>query len=709
MQVGRRLTGIDRLQHDISELPSISAFFQPIVELTSGRVVAFEALARLRKGDVFLAPAQFMVGLSDATRVDLFVEMLRQANAFVTEVRKNRPELYVSVNVETSILMRDDFAHLVCGCLGSGRVSGAIHLELLESEKIADFDKALVSLTRLKELDIGISLDDIGSAYSSLVMLKRLPVDVIKLDQSFARGLRRKPSDLKFVHGVVALARGMGKKLVVEGIETYEVQDALTVLGAQYGQGYAIAKPMPAERAAEWLLEHQEENRGSVPESLLGCYAAHLKVVEIYRMLVAEERSIDWHQDATNPHACAIGVYLDRLGRHDTPYGIAHKAFRAVVDSRPSDPDGWERAAERFGSELQAAILVGDAARSRIARQHQSLGGHRVGSAQADVSHLVKTTAETRTRESSREEPSFPVDMFLQIAESANDIIIVTTGDMDLPGPLIVYVNPAFTRLTGYSAAEAIGRSPRMLQQAATNRTTLDAIRAALLAGRDVHEKVLNFTKSGARYWLDLRIVPLCDTSGKITHFAAIERDVTMDKRRADELELVADRDALTGIPNRRALLRVIDSEITAMQERRVGKPDGRESCLAFIDLDHFKDVNDAHGHGVGDAVLLGIADRLTENLRRSDTLGRMGGEEFALWMPGVTLRDATVLVDRLRGLVADEPMETPAGPISVTCSVGVTVSKPNDNSVSLMNRADVAMYSSKRAGRNRVTALADT
>ena len=586
-----------------------------------------------------------------------------------------------------------------------GGGANAIYLELLESEKIVDFDKALVKLTRLKDMNFGISLDDVGSAYSSLIMLKRLPIDVIKLDQVFARELCRKPADLQFVHSVVSLARGLGKKLVVEGVETPEIQDALSVLGVEYGQGYAIAKPMPAARASEWLSQHREILRPNIPSSLLGCYAAHLNVVETCQMLAFQPLPMSWQQDVRDPHACAIGLYFDRLGLHDTPFGLAHKAFHKVFDTYKSDPVGWARASDRFCCELQTAILAGETTEHDAPAAHPGTGATCDCSLSREHSDLVEPVSGTRAVGSSVKD-GLAMDTFYQIAESANDVIIVTTSDMEPPGPLIVYVNPAFTRLTGYPAAEAIGQSPRMLQGSGTDRAALDAIKRGLLAGLEVREKVLNFGKGRERYWLDLRIVPLRDGAGRTTHFAAIERDVTMDKRRLDELERVADRDALTGIPNRRALLRVIESEMAAMRSRCIARPDGREACLAFIDIDHFKHVNDTHGHGVGDAVLLGLSDRLTENLRRSDTLGRMGGEEFALWMPGVTLRDARGLVDRLRRVVADEPFDTPAGPIGVSISIGVTAFRPIDSLVHLMDRADSAMYSAKRAGRNRVVAV---
>jgi diguanylate cyclase (GGDEF)-like protein/PAS domain S-box-containing protein len=293
---------------------------------------------------------------------------------------------------------------------------------------------------------------------------------------------------------------------------------------------------------------------------------------------------------------------------------------------------------------------------------------------------------------------------FSQIAASLNDIVIVTTPDLERPGPSIVYVNPAFTRLTGYTAAEAIGQSPRLLQGPGTSRTTLDKIAAALRAGMPVHEKVLNFGKSGAPYWLDIKISPLRNAAGTITHFAAIERDVTLDKRRLDELEHLADRDTLTGIPNRRAFLRAVNAEIEAAVQRGTAAL-GQGPCLVFMDLDNFKRINDSWGHNVGDSVLCSIADCLVENVRRVDILGRIGGEEFAVCMPTITLQEAKALASRLRHAVAAAPLATPAGPVNITVSIGVACFEPGESADALTARADGAMYAAKRAGGNRVRA----
>jgi diguanylate cyclase (GGDEF)-like protein/PAS domain S-box-containing protein len=296
-----------------------------------------------------------------------------------------------------------------------------------------------------------------------------------------------------------------------------------------------------------------------------------------------------------------------------------------------------------------------------------------------------------------------PARAFEQIVQTAGDIVLVTDADLAHPGPRIVYVNPAFTRLTGFSADEAIGGSPRMLQGPGTSRATLDRVAAGLRAGALVHEKILNYAKSGAPYWLDMRIVPLRDGHGRVTHFGAIERDVTLDKRRLDELEFLADRDMLTGIPNRRALVRALEAEVAAAEAARAAGGSAKGPSLALIDVDYFKRVNDTLGHGAGDAVLCGLADRLAENVRRTDSLGRLGGEEFAMCMPQMPLESALGLAEQLRRVVGGRAFDAPGGPIRVTVSIGVAELEAGEDAQGLLRRADAALYRAKAAGRAAV------
>jgi diguanylate cyclase (GGDEF)-like protein/PAS domain S-box-containing protein len=295
---------------------------------------------------------------------------------------------------------------------------------------------------------------------------------------------------------------------------------------------------------------------------------------------------------------------------------------------------------------------------------------------------------------------------FRDIVEGANDIVIVTDAVLDAPGPRIVYANPAFSRLTGYDLADILGKSPRVLQGPGTDATAVGEIRARLREGRDFRGKILNYARSGMPYWLDLRIFPLRDAHGAITHFAAVERDVTHDKRRLDELEELAERDTLTGIANRRRLVRHAEVQLAAPAIADAKRM--RDECFAYLDIDWFKRVNDTHGHAAGDAVLAGVADLLAENVRRADLVARIGGEEFGIWMSGIPLAEAQYVAERLRRTVASTAVPTLAGPLSVTCSIGIASVEAGGDAIDrVMRRADEALYRAKRGGRNRVEVAA--
>lgn len=167
------------------------------------------------------------------------------------------------------------------------------------------------------------------------------------------------------------------------------------------------------------------------------------------------------------------------------------------------------------------------------------------------------------------------------------------------------------------------------------------------------------------------------------------------------EMHKGATLDALTGLINRRSFLERLEEETAATHRHSL------QTCLAMVDVDRFKSVNDTYGHPAGDAVLVEVARRLSEHVRQEDVVARFGGEEFVVLLRHTDLDGAVVLLDRLRGFVSDEPIPvpTPEGnqTIQVTFSAGVTQLDPQANSEQLLERADVALYEAKRSGRNRV------
>jgi diguanylate cyclase (GGDEF)-like protein len=158
-------------------------------------------------------------------------------------------------------------------------------------------------------------------------------------------------------------------------------------------------------------------------------------------------------------------------------------------------------------------------------------------------------------------------------------------------------------------------------------------------------------------------------------------------------------KDPLTGLGNRGATLAELQSRFDL--SRRHGRP----ISVIMCDLDHFKKINDEYGHGAGDIVLAGFGDRVRVNLRGTDLAGRIGGEEFLLVLPETDLDGALLLAERLRASIGDTPYSLPSGPLPVTCSLGVAERAPEDRDAGvLLGRADEALYTAKREGRNRTS-----
>ena len=194
------------------------------------------------------------------------------------------------------------------------------------------------------------------------------------------------------------------------------------------------------------------------------------------------------------------------------------------------------------------------------------------------------------------------------------------------------------------------------------------------------------------------RIQRTADKNGKRIRDFAVILDITERKRLEEDLRAQAATDPLTGVPNRRSF------ETTARREveraRRYAKP---FSVLA-LDIDHFKCVNDNYGHDIGDIVLKGMAQICLGKMRVTDTLARLGGEEFAILLPETDIDAATNLAERLRYAVEANPIVTAKGALPVTVSLGVAQYAPNEPTIdAALKRADEALYEAKHAGCNKV------
>ena len=290
---------------------------------------------------------------------------------------------------------------------------------------------------------------------------------------------------------------------------------------------------------------------------------------------------------------------------------------------------------------------------------------------------------------------------FSAIVQNAKDVVIVTKSDpIDEPGPEIVYVNDAFTEVTGYSAEEVIGKTPRILQKDGTDREELARIREALEKREPVRATLKNFSKSGKEYWVDLSMLPLKNHKGLVTHFASIQRDITEYKKLEQDLQILCRTDPLTTAANRRAFNETLSQEFSRFKRSQ------KQYALIMIDLDHFKTINDQHGHSVGDQVLIEVTERCRDNLRVHDIMARLGGEEFCILLPYTDSTQAEKVAERLRAMIEKKPIIVDGLRLKVTISVGISlVSIHDEDGHQAMDRADQNLLTAKNSGRNQICA----
>jgi len=260
----------------------------------------------------------------------------------------------------------------------------------------------------------------------------------------------------------------------------------------------------------------------------------------------------------------------------------------------------------------------------------------------------------------------------------------------------IEYVNPAFEQITGYTLAEIKGRNPRFMRIDGCDVDEHRRIRAALERQEGVRSVLRNKRKNGEVFWNDLRIDPVSNVDGEVTHFVAVINDITEARHYERRLHHLAHHDPLTGLANRTLLQDQLKGAIeTALA-------DGGLGALAFLDLDNFKHINDNFGHEAGDAVLQEMATRLKRNMREHDTVARVGGDEFVLVIKDQpSAGHVADLVERIRRSVR-EPIVAGGQEIVPGTSIGVALFPlDGDNVDRIMRAADAAMYHAKALGKN--------
>lgn len=260
----------------------------------------------------------------------------------------------------------------------------------------------------------------------------------------------------------------------------------------------------------------------------------------------------------------------------------------------------------------------------------------------------------------------------------------------------VEWVNRAFTDLTGFELAEAFGETLRILKSGVQADFYYEKMWETILGGHVWRGEIQNRRKDGTVYVEEQTITPVTGTDGAIHHFVAVKQDVTQRKRTEERILYLALHDPLTDLGNRRSVEEGLERVVA---RARRGVP----GSLLFLDLDHFKVVNDTLGHAAGDTVLVELARLLGTICRPGDEIARLGGDEFVLVLEGIPADAGRMMAERLRRAVHEHRFEVGGSRFDLSVSVGVAPIDGRLNPSALLALADSALYAAKERGRNRV------
>ncbi len=315
------------------------------------------------------------------------------------------------------------------------------------------------------------------------------------------------------------------------------------------------------------------------------------------------------------------------------------------------------------------------------------------------------------------------------VVHASDAVLITEAAPVDLPGPRIVYCNAAFTKTTGYTMAEVLGRTPRILQSPNVDRAALARLRDALERWDPIEVELLNVRKDGTEFWIELSIVPVADEFGWFTHWVSVQRDIT-GRKRAEE---IATRARIAEVENKaleaeiqqrkqieeRLRYAAYHDDLTRLRNRSylmdrltslLGHGAAPRCAVLFLDLDRFKLVNDSLGHRAGDLLLMEAARRLQACVRPGDTLARVGGDEFAVLIEDAEDLAAAVPVARRILESLRKPFKLGQHEVFSSCSVGIALATCNHmKPEELLRDADIAMYDAKQRGAGGHTIFNET
>jgi diguanylate cyclase (GGDEF)-like protein len=651
------------LEIDLSkaiERNELLLYYQPQVEMLTGKILGVEALIRWQHPRLGLVPPNEFISIAEETGLinEIGEWVLKTACEQLQGWKlANFLPLKMSVNLSPLQLKQENLQYQILKIIQETNINpNNLCLELTETAVMQNVQGAIKLLTELKEIGVTIALDDFGIGYSSLSMLKNFPVDVLKIDKSFVQDLMIDPSNAGLCQGIITLAKGLNLKVLAEGIENREQWSFLHSINCDQAQGYLISRPLPPETLTSFLLKYK-------PISL------HNNV----------EEKLSYNLEDSSQNTSKISANIQ------TEITIAQTEIEdnlleyIQIKEELKQQASRERIVMNIAHKIRQSLKLSDILNTTVTEVRHLINADRVFLFRFNENWLGEVVVESVINPEFSilgewiDEPCFR-EKYVKFYRQGR---VKATNDI-----MTAELAPCHREL--------------LVKYHVKSNLVLPVVYQDKLWGLMIAHQCQDFKEWKAH---EVTLLSQIATQAAI----AIHQGELYDQLSNANLELqkLSALDGLTQIPNRYRF-----DQYFAQEWQRAIR--GREHLsLILCDVDHFKWYNDTYGHQSGDRCLQQVAATMSKIVQRpGDLVARYGGEEFVILLPNTNEKGAFHIAEKVRQEVQNLALPHLKSPLKcVTLSLGLATFLPNASmsSHALVHAADEALYQAKAQGRNQV------
>lgn len=709
-------------------------YLQPKLLIKTGEVVGAEALVRWKSREFgMIYPDKFIPIMEQngfIRQLDFF--MLGEACRFLKyKKEQGLPQLPISVNFSKVHLHTDKLVEKIFQTVNrAGVPTHMIEIEFTESLFSDNIDKLIEIVSDLKILGFRVSMDDFGSAYSSLNYLKDIPIDIVKIDKGFLNTSTNSEKGKIIIAKVVELIKSLRILSVMEGVETEDQVDFLQKLSCDLGQGYFYARPMPAKDYLEYV------NNSSIVEDIQQSLdnMNNEQPDKSYLYVIPQEFQMDNWELYTLGKNIDMGLmkgYLD--GEATVQYvndraleylGYSRQEFREIFQNsiaaftHPDDAAVVQANAEQlvktgkplefktraFRKDGKVIVLQGRAS-CVIDNQGRPVGIYAFQDVTESLEHMERLTKSLEDKIKALEDAvaaEKKAKEALRISEERYRVIVDQGEDI-----LFEWDFETDTMFFSGKYEEQFGRLP-LTNNISNSQKVRQRIHPDDL---EVFEKwIRNTYKNPGRYeanyrhkdvynnfiWMHCRSTTICNEQGVPLKAIGAFSNINAQKQQMDELMLKAQLDPLTKLLNK--------EECQCRIDKFLESSESKFGAFFIIDVDNFKGLNDNLGHQLGDNVLMDIAHNVRKTFPETELIGRIGGDEIAVYLPCADEQAVHIKAEALAKILRLSYYGS-VGKYEISGSVGIAFYPEHGECFeSLYRFADIALYESKNNGKDRYT-----